>query len=308
MILMGFAMSAQAVSVNEFNHRGGETHDPYPYVGVPLLSGFALAYGSQEECGFLGLSCSLNAVDKRMRTMEIMPGAECQGGLRVTFMDHSADDGYYYGVRHHSFGSPNRRTHTVEGWCPAFHESPSTCRFPIDVPPLADSGIGGSVFVLVGFRFFNSYAHADRKVSKIGVMRRGDEIVVDFGDGQRDERPGAGYLVTVSYAWVPRRALDLVDASSGIVTDGSGIVVPSGLPESNVVLRGFRLEFTGDQRRNINRVIVLAPELIPGLGLAKNTMSLADKSMDEDFAWEIEWATLREPILAPDAIFRDPSP
>jgi hypothetical protein len=275
------------------------------------LSGFALAYGHQKECSFLGLSCSVNAVDKRMREMEIMPGAECQGGLRVTYMDHSANDGYHYEVRHHSFGSPNRQTHTVEGWCPGFEESPSTCRLPIDVPPLVDSGIGGSVFVLVGFRFTNSYTHADRKVSKIGVMRRGDEIVVDFGDGQQDERAASGYLVTVSYAWVPRRDLDLVDMSSGgTVTDGSGIVVPSDLPEGNVVLRGFRLEFTGDQRRNINRVVVLAPEgRLPLWGdLVKNSVSLADKSMDEDFTWEIEWATLREAILAPDAIFRDPTP
>ena len=83
MVLVGFAMSAHAASINDFNHRGGDVHDPYPYVGVPLLSGFALAYGSQKECGFLGLSCSVNAVDKRMREMEIMPGAECQGGLRL---------------------------------------------------------------------------------------------------------------------------------------------------------------------------------------------------------------------------------
>lgn len=270
---------------------------PYPYVGVPLLSGFHLQFPTQRRCSFYG-GCKNERVDKHIRRIAIQPRSECEGRLTVVFRDDSGDDAFRYSVRHLSYGSSSRRTHRVSQFCDITTSPDRPCRIPLDGPSFPDSVIS-SVFVLVGFSI--EFHHSDNEIWPVGIRRDGDAVAVDFGFAGEPGYAYHAYQADVDYAWVPRQALGAIGVSSGVVEDDSGTVVPSDIPPGDVVVRGFHLAFTGRRDRNLNRIGVLAPAgHVPA-----RTVTLADKSHDENFEWLVEWAILDRPVLSPDPIYRE---
>jgi hypothetical protein len=289
------AMAAGASGVAELERRV-QVDMPYPYFGVPLLSGFHLQFPQERRCSFYG-GCSTRRVDKRIRKIEIAPRSECEGRLAVTFRDDSGDDPFRYSVRHHSYGTPSRRTHRASLLCEVNVSPDRPCRLPLERPSVGS--LGDAVFVLVGFSL--ELVHSDDEIWPVGVRRDGDAIAVDFGHAGEAGYAYHGYQADVDYAWVPRRALRAMGVSSGVVENDSGTVVPSDIPPGDVVIRGFHLAFTGRRDHNLNRIGVLAP----GDHVPPRTVTLADKGHDENFTWAVEWAILDRPLAARDAIYRE---
>ena len=100
----------------------------------------------------------------------------------------------------------------------------------------------------------------------------------------------------MAYAWVPAREVRGKGRASGS-SDG-GDLLPTGIPDGPVVLRGFLLEFSGTDRP-LNRIGVLAPN-----GELAGAVSFADKNGDDDFEWQIDWGLLGGVQSSPDPIFR----
>lgn len=268
----------------------------YPYAGLPLLSGFHLQLLPRQRC-FLGLFCRAREVDGRLKQIQVSPRNVGQGQIAFTFGDDGGSDAYLYSARHHSWGGRSRETHHAYGFCHIDTAPVRPCRLPIEAP--ATGGVHDRVFVLVGFSI-NHYIRDDG-IWKIGVRRDGDAVAVDFGEASEPAKAYHAYYPHVLYAWVPRIELRAVGTSGGTVTNGTGVVVPDDIPGGDVVLRGFHVEFTGRRERNLNRVGILAP----GAHVAERSVSFADKSHDEDFAWQVDWAILNARLRPPDLIYRD---
>jgi hypothetical protein len=276
---------------------GGGTADlVYPYVGAPLLSGFALQFEQQRQCAIFGLFCRWRNVDKDVRVIEVTPRAEGLGRLMVTYRDDSQDDSFRYAARHHSFGAPTRRTHRTSKFCASPDPQPRPCRLPSTRPP-AVAALRDGVFVLVGFKI--EYHHQDDSLSRIAIRQEDDAVVVDFGDAHPPEFAYHAYNAEVDYAWVPRGALREVGRSHGTMLDRTGMVVPDDIPTGKVVVRGFDLRFTEGRERKIKRVAVLAPG-----GPTQRGVAFADKDGEESFDWTVEWAILGSALVDPDPIYR----
>jgi hypothetical protein len=280
---------------------GGTIDIAYPYVGAPLLSGFALQFEPQKHCGFLGFFCHRQNVDKKVRTIELTPSAVGFGRLRITFRDDTADDDFRYSVRHHSFGAPDRRTYRASGLCalngPNGVEMPRPCQLSLT----GSSAIRqNGVFVLVGFKI--EYHYRDDSLSRIGIRQENGNVLVDFGDATPPGYAYHAYYAQVDYAWVPRIALGAVGSSRGTVRDQSGTAMPNDIPSGPIVLRGFDLRFTDGRGRNLNRIAVLTPD-----GPSRGAVAFGDKHPTEPFDWNVEWAILGSRLVAPDRIYRSAS-
>lgn len=223
--------------------------------GAPLLSRF--------QYGFT------NGDHPLRRLAEFpLPG---QSGVELTMADKNGDDTFNYHAAHLAVDPAPLLQGTFRGNC-----AKDSCAVTVARPT------GNFVFVLTGFRF--SFDIAEHQLDKVAVTESNTVITTTFRDQNGDDP----YTYDVSYAWVPRARLGVVDEIDGRV-HGS-VRETRSTTAGQKVIRGFSLDnlASGDQGdNNIQDIAVVTSS-------ASVSVLYGDRNPGDsaDWAYLVNYATL----------------
>lgn len=191
-----------------------------------------------------------------------LPG---QSGVELTMADKNGDDKFTYSAAHLAVDPAPLLQGTFRGNC-----AKDSCAVAVARPS------GDFVFVLTGFRF--SFDIAEHQLDKVAVTESNTVITTTFRDQNGDDP----YTYDVSYAWVPRARLGVVDEADGVV-HGS-VRATSSAAAGQKVIRGFSLDnlASGDQSDNN----------IKDIGVVTSTGTVSVLYGDRNPADSADWAYL----------------
>jgi len=276
-----YLSTASAAEVTGFAR--GETSQPYPINGVPLLDSFHFRFFQHE----------MNVED--VVVLPASPIPPCNGCLDVPegqiilgIFDHLAtleeEDEYFFRISHADLPASvfrHRISEICRGSCGQWLNRPSR----------------DSVFVITGFRFH--FTHGDHHLKRVAIWEENGALTVHFADDNGDDQ----FRYELEYVYLPPEMIPIRGHVAGVGARGSaratidlGPVTPGP-----TVLRGFDLIFQkevndwGDDKEDqeIREIGVRTP--------ANRVEVFFANDKGSAFDWGVDWGALsRLPIFVPN--------
>jgi hypothetical protein len=220
--------------------------------------------------------------DHHLASLSVKP--ESNGTVMLAFADHNNDDDYYYTVEHKRRSDAGIITGSFVDFCNG------SCLYPLASPG------AGYVFALRGFRFY--YRNGDHQMNQVGILREATGVRTFFNDKNSDDP----YVVYVDYAWLPSSMVESTSVVSG--TDDGGGVQRAVTNASRSVITGFKMDYLYGGDHELQELGVLTRS-------SDFQVYYGDSNGDDDFAYQVNYAVLRQPPLvigaaAPGAISAAP--
>jgi hypothetical protein len=259
--------------------------------GVPLLSTFYFRFEKE------GTS---DAVDNEINTIMVLPAGDAEDltpnaegsvvsaddrTITLIYKDKDADDKkdrYFYKVAHAVEPSVKLRRYQIRGvGCEGKCE--------IGLPHPQDLGPAASlqdVFILVGFQL-SFTGSRDHHIDTIGITEENGKLTIELNDKNDDDV----FRYVIDYA---------------VVTQGAGLSIKTGkesgsataatrrrMPQGRIVLRGFRFDskFKDHHLRELG--VLTSNENLE--------VYFGDKTGDDPFDWQVDWAIVTPQELGPAA-------
>ncbi len=218
-------------------------------LGVPLLDGFEYHFTNG---------------DHPLQRVADMPLPQ-QSAIEVSLADKNGGDNFTYRIAHDMVDRTGIQEASVHG----------VCTGQCDV--LLARPAGDVFFVLTGFRF--AFDNGEHPLNKIMAVESGGRLSTSFRDQNGDDP----YTYDVSYAWVPRSRLDVVNArTSGTVHARGVTTIPAAAQEK--VIRGFLMQSQGSG--------AAADDNIRDLGIVARAQSFDIFFGDRNPADSADWSYL----------------
>lgn len=269
----------------------GRTDPVYQVDGeeIPLLSKFYFGFDKGGAGG--------RQVDNHLNSLMVIPGGESEdaspnadlpvtnvpeGRIALICQDDDADDPkdrYFYKVAHEVESGAIDRFSIRDVGCVGKCER--TLPFPQGMPSI-DRGI----FALVGFKLFYTGGR-DHHVDEIAVFEEDGELTVKFNDRNDDDTFG----YEVQYTWISPVGQNVhLGEASGLATGAERRLLPEGVK----VIRGFEFDFSSDDN-HLREIGVLTSQ-------DNLEVYYGDKGGDDQFRWNVRWATVEPMVVGPGSI------
>jgi len=187
----------------------------------------------------------------------------------IHYNDKNSDDSFTYFVRQPTVGNTvieRRLSIATSENC----QNPGLCRTTIGT-------MAGYTFVLQGF--YMSFEGTDHHIDRIAVYESGGVLTVAYNDKNDDDFFGA----IVEYAWVPNNLIAATGSDGGV---NSSLAAIDNVPSTgDFVIRGFDFDFTSSDHH------------LNSIGISRWNVMYADWNHDDNYAWNVRWATLRPALV-----------